>query len=57
MKEATGDATMTIIVIVLAGLVLVIGRWLLGEDGPLRTKIEDMVDETAYVEVYNDYNI
>ena len=54
MKEATGDMTMTVVVIV--GIVAVLGLarpvW-----NSIKNKINKQVNTIAYVETYNEYNI
>ena len=60
MKDATGDMTMTIVVIVLIVMVLGIGRWLFGEGGPLRERINREVTNSetlGYVEVIDNYYV
>lgn len=54
MKEATGDMTMTIVVIVGAVAILAIAPaiWEV-----IANKINQEVIEMGYVEVINDYNI
>ncbi len=56
MKEATGDMTMTIVVIVGIIAVLAIGKMLW--DGPLKNRIIGEVNNiSAYVEAEDNYNI
>ena len=45
MKEATGEVSGTVITIIIVALLLGIGTWLFGANGPARAWIENVFEE------------
>ncbi len=51
MKEATGEVSMTVIVIVILALIGALGAWIFGTNGPAKNFINNFFTSQS-----NDYN-